>query len=324
MGWNGQDLVTEFSALLGDSTTAFKSKVEGWINDVERDICKSHSWGFLKVKGSKILTADQEEQSLIITGPSAATLTSAVGGSLTDATDYYVKISFYDPISKNEKIGTISTVASTSAVNKTINVSSIPLSTESFFTQRRVYLRSGTTNKFYLHSTIADNVTTTASITSDTTSLIQAPDFDYFRQLDGNPFYESSAGQLQFTPIDQIRLWCSGAITSGQPEAWGDLDIGRILMYPRPNSVEALKFYFMKVPRGIYNDADSVPTIPISLKEVLEAGVEYKGFKYRDRAGYVEKKNMYEMLLKQAIDSMGKPNIRVIQTIRNTQDGWFN
>ncbi len=321
MGWNGQDLVTEFSALLGDSTANFKTKVEGWVNDIEREICMSHTWSFLRLKGSKVMTTGQEEQTLIISGPSAPSVAIVAGGSLTEGTDYYVKVSFYDPTSKNEKIGTASALATTTSVNKTINVTSIPLSTESFFTQRKIYLKKGT-GKYYYHSTIADNTTTTASLTSDTTSLVQAPDFDYFRQIDGSPFYESSQGQLTYYPIQQIRLLTDGAIETGQPEAWGDLDIGKILMYPKPNTTEALKFYYYKVPRGTYNDPDSVPTIPISLKDVLEAGVEYKGYKYRDRAGYIEKKNVYDALLKKAIDSIGKSSIKTVSKIRDTQGRW--
>ena len=318
MGWNGQDLVNEYSALLGDQSAAFKSKVEGWLQDVEREICKAHTWSFLKLKGSKIMTLSQEEQSLIIDAPSAASLAVVAGGSLTADTAYYLKISFYDPISKNEKIGVISSAGTTTSVNKQINVTSIPLSTESFFTQRRVYLRKGT-GPFYLYSTIADNTTVTATISADTTSKIQAPDFDYFRQIDGCPFYESSFGQLRYLPVDQIRLLFNGQITSGQPEAWGELDIGKILMYPSPNAVTALKFYFYKIPRGIYNDSGSIPTIPISLKEVLEAGVEYKGYKYRDRAGVAEKANIYKMKTKEAIDSLGKSNVKVISIVRDTQ-----
>lgn len=318
MGWNGQDLVTDLSSLLCDQTAGFKSKVEGWLNDVEREICMAHTWSFLRLKGYKVMTVDQEEQSLIISAPSAPSVAVAAGGSLTADTSYYVKVAFYDPTNKNEKTSAASSVAITTTVNKTINVTSIPLSTESLFTQRRIYLKKGT-GKYYLYSTIANNTTTTLSITADTTSLIQPTDFDYFRQIDGNPFYENSTGQLVYYPIQQIRLYADGQITSGTPEAWGDLDVGKILMYPRPNATTALSFYYFKVPRGIYNDPESIPTIPISMKEVLEAGVEYKGFKFKDKAGAIEKKNVYDALLRAAIDSLGKSTIKTVSVIRDTQ-----
>jgi hypothetical protein len=324
MGWNGQDLVSEFASLLGDSTAAFKTKVEGWINDGEREICQAHNWSFLRLKGKKVMAINQEEQSLIISAPAAPSVSISAGGSLIEDAVYSVKVSFYDPLNKLEKTSEASSSVTATAVNKTVSVSSIPLSTESLFTQRRVYLKKGT-GAYYLVGTIADNTTTVYSITSDTTSLIQPTDYDYFRQLDGNPFYESSNGQLQFYPVDQIRRLVDGAIDSGEPEIWADLDIGRILMYPKPNSTDELSFYYYKVPRGVYNDAASVPTIPISLKETLEAYVEYKGYKYRDRAGTVEKYNVYIQKLKASIDSIGRSTTKTVAKVRDTNgrsDGW--
>lgn len=324
MGWNGQDLVTEFSTQLGDQTDAFKSKVEGWLNDAERHICAEAAWSFLRVKGSKLMTVSTEEQSLVISSPSAPSVAVAAGGSLTASTDYYVKVTFYDPTNKVEKTSAASSVATTTASNKTINVTSIPLSTESFFTQRRVYLKKGT-GSYFLYATIADNTTTTQSITADTTSKIQPPDFDYIRSIDGNLFYEASIGQLQFMPADQMRMIYSGEFGDGTPEIWADMGDGKVLLYPRPSATTAMKFYYFKIPRGIYNDADSVPTIPISLKNALKAWVIAYGYEYREREGWENKKQNAELELNKAIDSLRKLNSRTITTVRDTRgnsDGW--
>lgn len=323
MGWNGSDLVNELAALLGDQSENFKDRVEGWLNDAEREICKEHDWSFLRLKGKKIMVLDQEEQSLLISAPSVPNLAVANGGSLAESTVYKVKVSFYDPDSKNE-ITSASASISTTASDKTINLTNIPLCTESFFVQRKVYLKKGS-GKYYYVGTIADNTTTTYSISADTTSKIQPTEFEYIRQLDGDPFYESTVGKLQYYPVQQIRTYVDGVIESGQPEMWSDLGTAKILLYPKPNATTALSFYYYKIPRGIYRDEDSVPTLPISLKEVLEAYVEYKGCKYRDRAGTVEKYNVYLQKLKQSIDSVGSSTTKTVAKVRDMvgrSNGW--
>jgi len=72
VSWTGSSLVTELSTLLGDTSAGFQSKVLGWLNDIQRDICARHDWDFLRVKGKKILTAEDEEQTLIPSAPAPA------------------------------------------------------------------------------------------------------------------------------------------------------------------------------------------------------------------------------------------------------------
>lgn len=323
MGYNGRDLIDEFADELGDRTSNFKLKVLTWINDVERDVCKQHSWGFLRTKGTKIMVASQEEQVLSITAPNAPSVAIASGGSLTENSVYKVKITHYDPTSKNEIASDASASVTATASNKTINVTSISTTTEAFFTQRRVYL-SKDGGEYYLVATITNQSATSTTITADASSRIIAPDFDYIRGLDQNPFYESNQGQLDYLPIDQMRLLFSGQFTDGTPENWSDLAANRILLYPRPSSTTALSFYYFKVPRGIYYDIDSFPTLPISLKKVLKAGVLYYGNKFRDRNGWQAEFDVYQQAIKDAIEDMGKP-IKVATRVRNVlgdNDGW--
>jgi hypothetical protein len=321
--WNGRDLIDSFADLSGDRTTDFKAKIEEWINDIEQDIFKRHNWGFSRVKGKKILVASAEEQFLSLTNVAAPTLAALVGGSLTDGSSYKVLITHYDPISKNETQGTASAAIVPSGANLSITVSAIETSSEAYFTQRRVYL-SKDGGKYYLYSTITNQTDVTTTITANVSSRIIAPDFNYIAKIDGNPFYESNQGQLDYMPVDQLRLLFSGAFTGGVPEYWSGLDSNRILLYPYPNATTALSFYYLKAPRGIYYDYDSIPSIPYSMKNVLEAGVEYKAYKFRDRDGYQTKYQVYEGLIKQAIDDIGSP-IKTVTRVRDTigdTSGW--
>lgn len=303
--WNGKDLVDEFSRNLGDTSERFKGYVKTWINDIEREICSDHTWGFLLTKGKKTLTSGEEEQSLLITAPSAPTVAIAAGGSLTSGSTYKVKLSHYDPNSKNEIISEESASVTASGANLTINLSGLSVSSEEYFTQRRIYL-SKDDGEFYLYATITNQSSTTSSITAETTSKIIAPEFTYINKLSGNPFFESNMGQLDYLPIDQLRLLYSGEFTSGTPESWGDMSHDKVLLYPKPSSALELSFYYYKVPRGIYYEKTSSPTLPISFKNVLEAGIEWKGAKFRDRSDASLKYEYYQKTLQEAIEDLGK------------------
>ena len=73
-----------------------------------------------------------------------------------------------------------SNVTATSA-NKTITVTNIPTSSDPLVTARNVYLVKDSGEPLF-YSTISDNTTTTASITADSTSTIEAPDYSYFNK----------------------------------------------------------------------------------------------------------------------------------------------
>lgn len=298
-------LQTEFATLLGDTTTAFKSKVLVWMNDIEQEISASHKWAFLRCKGTKTLTASTEIQSLSFATPSAPTAVLASGGSLTQTTTYYVKVSYYDSIYDVE--GTASSATSgitTSSTNKTINLSAIPTSSDTQVNARRIYL-STDNSTFYLYSTISDNTTTTLSITADTTSTVVPETEKYIRELDGDPYTANANGWLRYLPGAQFNYLYSTSSSEGTPDTWSDFTQDKIRLYPMPSSAIALSFYFYKKPRGLY--AAGSTTIPVLLKDVFEAGVEYKGYKYRDRDGYATKEQIYRMKLKKAIEDFGRP-----------------
>lgn len=323
--WNGLDLQSEFSTDLSDTSISFKAKVLTWINDIQTDICARYEWPFMRVKGKKILTASVEQHDLTLGQPTAPTIALSSGGSLTEDSVYTVLITFYESISKIESIaGVASSSVTATAANATIDVSVIPVSSDSLVTARKVYLVKDSGEPL-LVETISDNTTTTSTITSDTSSTIEAPDYSYFDKLSGEPFFESTSSRyLNYQPIDQLRLLFQGTWASGTPQFWSDIAEESIVLYPVPSTALTLSYYYFKMPTKIFAEATSKPTIPAWLKPVLKAGVLAMGYEHRDRAGAQIKMQNYETLIRIMISKHGK-NKKSITRVRDTQgdsDGW--
>lgn len=324
MSWNGLSLQSELSALLSDESTSFKAKVSGWIRDIELDICTRHYWGNLRVKGKKILTNSVEEQSLLIDKATAPTGVIAAGGSLTNGSYYNVLVTYYEGVSKIESQGTPTDNITADVANKTISLSAIPVSSDPLVTERRIYISENGGSYFY-HGAIADNTTTTYTITSAPTSKIEAPDFDYIQKIDGQVFIEGS-WQLKAESVQALRQFYSQNFsnTTGTPHTYSPLSQDRILLYPTPTDI-TLSFYYFKYPRGIYPSVDSIPTITYNLKQVLVAGVEWKGYQYRDRDGKESCQQRYETMLQQAISKFGSPdrNSYRVRDVTGNCDGYL-
>jgi hypothetical protein len=296
MNWNGLALQNEFAAEQSDTSTAGKARVLGWINDIQQDIASRCKWDFLQKQGQKILTASQNIQPLLIARPIAPTVAVAGGGSLTASSNYYVLITHYESVSKLESLaGVSSLVATTTESNKTINLTAIPVSVDPLVTERRIYLRLGTGN-FYYHSSISNNTSTTASISTGTTSLIQPPDYSQIGQIIGEPNIINQS-KMSYRSAQQIRNLASNLTVTGIPNMFCVMGPDEIFVYPQPSSALTCQFFYSRNPATIYASSDSIPELPIFMKEVLSAGVRMKGYFYSDRDGKVEQKNIYEALL---------------------------
>ena len=199
--------------------------------------------------------------------------------------------------------------------DKKILLSDISVSTDPLVTNKRIYL-SKDSGTYYLSQSIA-NATTTATIDAETTSLVEPSDFDYIKKIEGSLFIESST-QLRAISSEEMRNFYPGnfADTSGTPTVYSVIDYGRVLTYPKCNIDTVLSFYFFKNPRGVYASVDSTPGIPRFLKEVLAAGVEWKGYQYRDRSGKTDVFRYYNDLMVNAISRMGRPD-RQSYTVRD-------
>jgi hypothetical protein len=257
--------------------------------------------------------------------PSAPSVSASNGGSLTDATDYYVLVTFYEESTGRESLaGVSSAVVTTASPNLTISITSIPLSGDTLVTSRRLYLRSGTGN-FYFSKEISDNTTTTSTITSNATSLIRPPDYNSIRKLHLNPFFESSnESTLIFRDAGQLRLLFQGQFETGTPSYWAPISDSSVLLYPRPSSSIELSFNFYRYPKKVYYSADSQPELPIVFKQAIKAGVIAMGYEYRDRSGHEGKRQLYESILSDIISRnviSANSNARINDVIGNT-DGF--
>jgi hypothetical protein len=303
--WNGSSLVTEFSTLLGDTSTAFKSKVLAWSNDVIFDIATRHDWANFKKKGKKVLTPSQEEQVLEVAAPSALTAAIAVGGSLTDASVYYVKVTYVQANGVETLASVASAACTATASDRTINLSAIPVSSESLVTARNIYLKKDSGAYYYSHQ-IANNTATTSTITSDTSSTVEPPDYEFIRKISGALFFEAGPqNYLQAKELDQLRRIAQGSFSVGNPEYYSLMDNNSVVLYPLPSTALEVSFNYYRNPFKLYNSSDSQPDLPIFLKQVLKAGVIAMGYEYRDRDGQEGKRMAYEQLLTDAFSRYG-------------------
>ena len=300
--WNGESLVDELSALLGDTSTTFKTRVLGWANDIIFDIATRHDWGHHLVKGKKILALGEEIHNLEIESPGAATISLAADGSLTEGSTYSVLFTFLQSNGVETLAGEASNSVTTLADAKTISIEDIPTSPESMVTSRNVYLKKDD-GEYYFHSNIDDNFSTTLTISTDTESVIQPPDYEAIRRIKGAPFFEGSPSiYLKYKDEDQLRALAQGLWPQGSPEYFSPVDGNTFVTYPSPSFDMEISFNYYRYPKKLYYTSDSQPDLPINLKPALKAGVIALGYEYRDRAGQELKKANYENALVDSIN----------------------
>jgi len=324
MGWNGADLVSDFSAELGDTSTSFQTKVLRWINDGIRDIATSHNWHFLREKGKVILASGQDSHLIPLTAPSAPTLAALAGGSLTASSVYKVIITFYEGTAEVEsKAGTASASITPTGANLSITVSTIPVSASTLVTARKVYLsKDGGAYKYY--STISNNTATTTTITVDTTSTITPPDYDAIHMIDGD-FWLADDRMLEGYTAQRLKFETNGTVSNGTPSIWAPINEEEILVYPRPSSATTADFYYFKLPAQVFNDSDSQPQIPAWLFDDLYNYVVWRGYAYRDRDGKESKQINYKQGLRETISRKGMPVKKSgrIRCVTGDSDGYL-
>lgn len=300
--WNGESLVDELSALLGDTSTTFKTRVLGWANDVIFDIATRHDWGYHLVKGKKIIALGEETHNLEINPPAAPTASLVSGGTLTRGSSYSVLLTFVQSSGVESVSGEKSAVLTTTVDSQGIYLEDLPTSPESMVTSRNVYLKKDD-GKFYFHSRIDDNFSTTLTIFSEADSPIQPPDYESIRRIKGAPFFESSPSvYLKYKDEDQLRALVRGQWKKGVPEYFSPVDGNTLVTYPAPSYDMEISLNYYRYPKKLYYTADSQPDLPINLKPVLKAGIVALGYEYRDRAGQEMKRANYENSLVDSIN----------------------
>lgn len=319
--WNGLSLQSEYATELGDTSTAFKSKVTDWINDGLFDISTRHNWPFMRTKAQKLFTATSEEQSLLITTPGAPTVAASGSGNTLEADTYEVAITFISTsLSVETRMGTISSSVVV-ASGEQIDVSAIPVSSDSDVNRRRVYFRNVTdAGDWYMHEEITDNTTTTSTITADASEgsiSRRPPSWDYLKEIDGDPFFESTNERmLSNRNIQEIWRRESGSIPSGTVSLWGAITRDKILVSPDPSAAITASFYFFKNPERIFADRTHIPQFPFNTKVALDEYVKWRGMRYREREGVVSQRQIYEAAIDQLITNFGK-SVNVVGRVKD-------
>jgi len=332
MGWNGLDLVNDFSAELGDTSSGFKTKVLRWINEGIRDISTSHNWPFLREKGKTILKLGQDTHSIVLKKPSAPDVELTVGGGLTVDANYRVLVTFFESQSGVESIaGEPSETLVPTGSDLIIQLSNIPVSESPLVTARKVYI-SKNAGLFQYYGIINNNleateevsldgfgdpildgegnpvmidVPVTFDVTVDSLSALTPPEENSIHMIDGELFIEGTY-VLKGTSIQDIIFKSSGVQTNGTPTLWADINQEEVLVYPTPEKDYTASFYYFKLPSRVFGVVSSIPEIPSWLYEDLKNYVTWRGFQFRDRSGQESKKLNYDQGLRTTISRKGK------------------
>lgn len=323
MGWNGLDLINDFSAELGDTSNGFKTKVLRWVNEGIREISTSHNWPFLREKGKVVLAADLDTHAICLTKPAAPTVALLAGGSLALLNEYKVLVTFFEAQSGVESIaGDASAGVTPLGADLSLTVSAIPVSTSPLVTARKIYVSKGGAAYAY-HSTIADNTTLSTTISNDTSSAIVAPERNAIHMIDGDLFIEGQRSLIG-TTVQNIVYQSSAVDSSGTPTSWAPINQEEVLVYPKPSVATTASFYYFKLPAQIFGTISSVPQIPDWLYGDLRNYVIWRGYEFRDRSGKESKKLNYDQDLRSTISRKGGALKRAgrVRSVTPDSDGY--
>lgn len=306
--WNGSALQTAYARKYGFRDTAALVRVLDWINDIQKDIASSHSWPFLKFKMKKEIEAGEQEIDIAPQVPSAASLVLLAGGSLTADSAVYVKVTFLLFDESGKEINSLESEPSVASNSVTPSVSNLSITINDIDTyngstsvrpttiHRRIYLKVGT-GAYYLAKTIEDNTTVTTTITANTSSTIEPPEYSLVSYLASeDPVIESSGTSLDEESLDLILKEDPGFTSSGTPQNYARVSDNKIFLYPKPSSTITLSYWVYKVPSRIFADTERPIQLHHSLKEALDAGVTWKGYEDKDKDGQESKKVNYERI----------------------------
>ena len=304
MGWNGLDLINDFSAELGDTSNGFKTKTLRWINEGIREISTSHNWPFLREKAKAVLSPGLNTHAICLAKPTAPTVAALAGGSLALLNEYKVLVTFFESQSGVESIaGEASAGVTPLGTDLSITVSALAVSASPLVTSRRVYVSKGAA-AFAYYGEVSDNTTLTTTITADTTSVIVAPERNAIHMIDGDLFIEDER-VLQGSTVQNIIYQSNSNTSSGTPLAWAPVNQEEVLVYPKPSVNTTVSFYYFKLPAQIFGTISSVPQIPDWLYGDLRNYVIWRGYEFRDRAGKESKKLNYDQDLRSTISRKG-------------------
>lgn len=306
--WNGSALRTRYSQKYGLTDTTSLARILEWMNEIQDDIGTSFKWSFLKFKMKKYIAASTQEVDISPQIPGAPVLALLAGGALTADSAVYLKTTFvlfdeagreYSSLESEPSIAS-NTVTPTGA-NLSLTVTDIDLydgstSVTPTTIHRRLYLKQGS-GDYVLAKTIEDNTTVTTTITANSSSTIEPPDYSLVECMSGeDPFIQLSGRTLCEVKLDDILKYDPNLTSSGTPSSYARVSPNKIILYPKPSVALTLSYWVYRRPARIFADTSRVMQIPHTLKTVLDAGITWKGYEYKDSDGQETKLSNYEVL----------------------------
>jgi hypothetical protein len=326
--WNGNALLTRFSQKFGLQDTTSLARVLEWINEIQEDIATNTEWPFLKFKMKKYITAGEQEISLAPQIPSKPTLALVTGTGLA-AGVHRAKVTFQifgedcsefnsiesEPSPASEPVTTTLTDAQFDISLPIFNGSS---SVKPTIIYRKIYV-SVDGGPYYYSKTIDDNTLISTTIDADSSSTIEPPEYSMISCLSGeDPFNEGSEEVLSPANLQEILQYDPGLNSSGTPDTYARIGRQKILIYPKPSATFTLSYWVFRMPQKIFSDTERVIQLEPVFKTLLDAGVTWKGFEYKDSDGVESKLSNYESLKSSFKADLGKTkgparSVRIVQ-----------
>lgn len=306
---------------LWDTSSAFRSKIIRWINEIQDDVAGELPLDFYEIQMKKLLPTEQSIVELSPSLPGAPTAAISAGGSLVDGTSYkaYVTFLIFDPSNDDyieSEAGEESTAVAADATNKTLSLTAIPTyqgaDIEPTKIHRRVYLAKKASSDseygepFFVED-ITDNTTTTLDITGEPSSTITPPSDSEVSQI--TSFHPSfSEGNRILVKMSQNRLkrFDPNSANSSTPNYYDYVGTRKLRIYPKLSSdattnQRTLSYSVYRRPHEVFYDSSRKIDLPIEFRKALIEGVVWKSYEFRDRDGVQSKASNYEQFKKQAL-----------------------
>lgn len=312
--YNGSALRTRHAQKFGYTDTTSLARVLEWMNEIQDEITIGHKWANLKSKLKKLIASGEQEIDISPQVPSAPTLALLAGGTLTAASACYVKVTFvlfdesgkeYNSIESEPSLAS-NTVTPTDGVDQSLTITGIDAydgstSVKPTTIHRRIYLKQGA-GDYVLSKTLEDNTTTTTTITANPSSTIEPPEFSMVDHMSHEaPLIEANGRTLVEASLDNILRSDPGLTATGTPTYYARVSKTKIMLYPRPSASLTLSYWVFRKPARIFADTDRAIQLDPSLKTVLDAGVTWKGYEYKDSDGVEGKLSNYAAIKSDAL-----------------------